>query len=413
MTDFAWIRSQFPALQQSVHGQPLCYLDSGATSLKPLSVIDRVTQFLSLETANVHRGAHYLSDRATLAYEGVREKWAAYLGAPASSLIFVKGTTDGINLVVRSLAESHLVSGDEILLTQLEHHANIVPWQDWAARRGGVVRFAKILSSGQVDLADFERHLKSGRIRMAAFTACSNTLGVLTPLTEMIGLCKKYGAYSLVDGAQLLATERVHLQNLACDFFVFSGHKIFSPYGVGVLYGRPELLESMPPASFGGSQIAEVTEEKTTFLPPPQRFEPGTPNIEGVIGLGAALEFFEAIPLADVQTHERALTARLLEVLKSFKNIEIYGDRSLPHAPIVSFNFRGIHASDVGFILDQQGIAVRCGHHCTQPLMRVLGVPATVRVSLSIYNNEADLNQLHQGLEKAQELLIGNASPIR
>ncbi len=413
MTDFKSVREQFPALNQTVYGQPLCYLDSAATALKPQAVIDRVNHFLSLEAANVHRGAHYLSDRATANYEAVREKFAEYLGAPSAGLIFTKGTTDSINLVAQSLAQGIFKVGDEILLTQLEHHSNIVPWHNLAMQRNGKVHFAKITASGQVDLEDFEKHLKTGRIRIAAFTACSNTLGIFTPVSQMIELCQRYGALSLVDGAQLMANERIHLTNLGCDFFAFSGHKIFAPYGIGVLYGRSEVLSRMPPATFGGSQISEVTEEKTTFLPPPQRFEPGTPNVEGVLGMGAALDFFQNIPLTDIQAHEKTLLKKLISLLAEFKNIETYGSLELPHAPIVSFNFKGVHASDVGFILDQQGIAVRCGHHCTQPLMRALGVPATVRASLSIYNNEQDLIQLQQGLEKAQELLFGNTNTVR
>ncbi len=408
ITDLKKLRDEFPALNQKINGSPLAYFDSAATTLKPKVVVDRVEHFLSFETANVHRGAHYLSDQATGFFEETREKAKEFIGASdKNSIVFVKGTTDGINLVASSFGEKAISKNDVILLTQLEHHSNIVPWQELAKRKDARVLFAKINGSGEIDLDSFANLLESNPVKIAAFTACSNSLGTTPPIRKMIELCRQAGVTTLVDGAQAVSSQKIDVQDLNCDFFVFSGHKIFAPYGIGVLYGKLELLNSMDPYQFGGSQIREVTEEKSTFLDSPQKFEAGTPNIEGVIGLGTAIDFLSQLPIAAIREHEETLWRSARQVLSAWKNIEIYGPESF-QGPILSFNIRDVHASDIGAIVDNMGVAMRCGHHCTQPLMRALKVPATARISFSIYNNNADILQFKEALSKAQEMICGN-----
>lgn len=402
---FAEVRKDFPALNQKVHGKDLIYLDSAATALKPQSVVDRIAKFYLYESSNVHRGAHSLADVATQHFEAARQKIAKFIGAASSEeIVFVRGTTEGVNLVAQTYGLSHLKEGDEILITEMEHHANIVPWQMVAERCGAKVVAADILENGELDLEDYKRKLNS-RTKIVAFTACSNTLGTVNDSKLLTKLAHEVGAKVFVDGAQIVSLEPVNVQDIDCDFFVFSAHKIFGPFGFGALYGKKEILQEMPPYQGGGSMISKVTIEKTTYNEAPFRFEAGTPHIEGAIGLHAALDYVESIGLDKIHKWETELlnqaTARLLEI----PDLKIYG--TAPNkAPLISFNLKGAHHSDVGQILDQAGVAVRAGHHCTQPLMARLGVPGTVRASISVYNNHDDIEALVKAVVKARELLL-------
>lgn len=402
---FAEVRKDFPALNQKVHGKDLIYLDSAATALKPQSVVDRIAKFYLYESSNVHRGAHSLADVATQHFEAARQKIAKFIGAGSSEeIVFVRGTTEGVNLVAQTYGLSHLKAGDEILITEMEHHANIVPWQMVAERCGAKVVAAGILENGELDLEDYKKKLNS-RTKIVAFTACSNTLGTVNDSKLLTKLAHEVGAKVFVDGAQIVSLEPVNVQDIDCDFFVFSAHKIFGPFGFGALYGKKEILQEMPPYQGGGSMISKVTIEKTTYNEAPFRFEAGTPHIEGAIGLHAALDYVESIGLDKIHKWETELlnqaTARLLEI----PDLKIYG--TAPNkAPLISFNLKGAHHSDVGQILDQAGVAVRAGHHCTQPLMARLGVPGTVRASISVYNNHDDIEALVKAVVKARELLL-------
>lgn len=402
---FASVRSQFPALTQKVHGKNLVYLDSGATTLKPQSVVDRIAHFYSYETSNVHRGAHYLGDVATGHFEAARQKVAEFLGARQSEeIIFVRGTTEGVNLVANSWGLSNLKAGDEILITVMEHHGNIVPWQMVAEKVGAKVVAADILDNGELDLEDFKKKLNS-RTKMVAFTASSNVLGTNTDMKLLTKLAHEVGAKVLVDGAQIVSQLPVNVSEIDCDFFVFSAHKLFGPFGFGAVYGKKEILDQMPPYQGGGSMISKVTIEKTTFNDVPTRFEAGTPHVEGAVGLHAALTFVEKIGLDKIHKYEMDLlnyaTGKLLEI----PDLKIYGT-SLNKGAILSFNLKGAHHSDIGQILDQEGVAVRAGHHCTQPLMARLGVPGTVRASLSVYNNREDIDSMVKAVVKAREMLL-------
>lgn len=402
---FAAVRAQFPALTQQAYGKSIVYLDSAATTLKPQSVIDRITKFYSYETSNVHRGAHYLGDVATQAFESSRQKVADFLGASSSDeIIFVRGTTEAINLVANSWGAISLKAGDEILITEMEHHANIVPWQLVAEKFGAKVVAAAVLENGELDLADFKKKL-SAKTKMVAFTACSNTLGTNTDMKLLTKLSHEVGAKVLIDGAQIVSQSAVDVKDIDCDFFVFSAHKLFGPFGFGVVYGKKEILDTMPPYQGGGSMIAKVTIEKTTFNDVPFRFEAGTPHVEGAVGLHAAIDFVERIGFAKIHAYEMELlkdaTAQLLQI----PDVKIVGT-AVDKGPILSFNLKGAHHSDVGQILDREGVAVRAGHHCTQPLMTKFGVPGTVRASFSVYNNHEDIKSLIKAVVKAREMLL-------
>ncbi|NUN04933.1 MAG: cysteine desulfurase, partial [Bdellovibrio sp.] len=387
------------------YGKSIVYLDSAATTLKPQSVIDRITKFYSYETSNVHRGAHYLGDVATQAFESSRQKVADFLGASSSDeIIFVRGTTEAINLVANSWGAISLKAGDEILITEMEHHANIVPWQLVAEKFGAKVVAAAVLENGELDLADFKKKL-SAKTKMVAFTACSNTLGTNTDMKLLTKLSHEVGAKVLIDGAQIVSQSAVDVKDIDCDFFVFSAHKLFGPFGFGVVYGKKEILDTMPPYQGGGSMIAKVTIEKTTFNDVPFRFEAGTPHVEGAVGLHAAIDFVERIGFAKIHAYEMELlkdaTAQLLQI----PDVKIVGT-AVDKGPILSFNLKGAHHSDVGQILDREGVAVRAGHHCTQPLMTKFGVPGTVRASFSVYNNHEDIKSLIKAVVKAREMLL-------
>lgn len=401
---FEDIRAQFPILRRQFHGQSLVYLDSAATTLKPVSVVRRISDYYLNESANVHRGAHSLSDEATRHFEQARETIATWMGAESDQIVFTRNTTEAINLVAFSWAEKNLKSGDEILLTELEHHGNIVPWQLLAERKGLKIRVARILDSGELDERDLESKLKSP-VRLLAITGCSNALGTLIELKSVIERAHANGIKVLVDAAQLISQQPIDVRDLNADFVAWSGHKIFGPTGIGVLYAKSELLKEMPPWQGGGSMISRVTFAKTTFNEPPFRFEAGTPHIEGVIGLEAALHFFAKIGFDRVHAWEERLLRAATEGLKEIPGVVIYGDLQKKGA-ILSFNLQGAHHSDVAQIMDQKGVAVRAGHHCTQPLMDRLGVPGTVRASFSIYNDLHDVDRFLQAVRKAKDLLL-------
>lgn len=402
---FAKVRSEFPALTQKVHGKELVYLDSGATSLKPQVVIDRITKLYSYETSNVHRGAHYLGDVATQGFESARTRVASFIHAPSSDeIIFVRGTTEGVNLVAQSWGYSNLKAGDVILLTEMEHHGNIVPWQIVAERMGAEVQAVGVLDNGELDMDDLKSKL-TDKVKMLAFTACSNVLGTVTNAKEITSLAHAVGAKVLIDGAQIVSQEPVNVQDIGCDFFVFSAHKMFGPFGFGAVFGKRELLEKMPPYQGGGSMISKVTFAKTTFNDIPYRFEAGTPHVAGAVGLHSAIDFIEGIGFANIHEYEMKLLKIATEKLLAIPDLKIFGTAA-HKGPLISFNLKGAHHSDVGQILDREGVAVRAGHHCAQPLMARLGVPGTVRASFSVYNNESDIETFVQAVVKAREMLL-------
>lgn len=402
---FTQVRNDFPALTQKVHGKDLIYLDSAATTLKPQAVVDRITKFYLYEASNVHRGAHTLSDLATGYFENARKRIAQFLGAgTAEEIVFVRGTTEGINLVAQTYGAMTLKAGDQILITEMEHHANIVAWQMLAEKTGAQVVAARVLDNGDLDLEDYKKKL-TDKTKIVAFTACSNTLGTLTDMKLLTTLAHAAGAKVLIDGAQIVSQEAVNVQDIGCDFFVFSAHKLFGPFGFGVLYGKREILDTMPPYQGGGSMISQVTFAKTTYNDVPFRFEAGTPHVEGAIGLHAAIDYVENIGFAKIQEWEIALLKSATQKLLEIPDVQIVG--LAPHkGPILSFNIKGAHHSDVGQILDQAGVAVRAGHHCTQPLMARLGIVGTARASFSVYNNQDDVEALAKAITKARELLL-------
>lgn len=394
----------FPQLKRLVHGKRMVYLDSAATALKPRMVVEAVQQNMSMETANVHRGAHFLSDEATDKYEGVREQARAFVGAAdKSELIFTRGTTEGLNLLAHTLSRVVLNEGDEILLSQMEHHSNIVPWQVVAKERRANVKYIPVLEDGSLDKESF-RKLLSPRTKIVSLVHLSNALGTLNPLADFFTLAKKAGAVCIADAAQSASFLPLDVQKLGCDFLVFSGHKVFAPTGIGLLYGKSEWLERLPPYQGGGSMISDVYEEHSEFLAAPHRFEAGTPPIAQVVGLGTALEFVRGLGYDKIRDHERDLMARAEEGLKRIGNIRRIGTAP-GHSHVLSFLIEGSHPSDVGSILDQQGIAVRAGHHCCQPLMRRFGITGTVRASFSVYTSEQDIDSFVDGVRKAKELL--------
>ncbi len=399
------LRDQFPALKQKIHGQDLVYLDSAATTLKPFSVIERITKYYTLETANVHRGAHYLSDVATGEFEKSREAIRTFIGAESiEEIIFTKGTTESINLVAQSYGDHFLREGDEIVITELEHHANIVPWHVLVERKKCILKYISVLPNGEIDLESAKQQI-TAKTKLVAFSACSNILGTVAPINEIVALAKAVGAVTLLDAAQYVSQKNIDVKALGVDFLVFSSHKLFGPYGFGVLYGRKKLLESMPPYQTGGSMISTVDFQCTTYNHLPFKFEAGTPHIEGAIGTMAAIDFFKNINLDRVITHEQTLMNYLNDEFKSMGGIRLIGEAPAK-AAIVSFIVEGTHHSDIGQILDQQGVAVRVGHHCTQPLLKKLGLTGTIRASISIYNNQADIEKLVEAVKKAKRMLL-------
>ena len=399
--DLAAIRAQFPALQQQVNDQPLIYLDNAATTQKPLAVLQAMDEYYRRDNANVHRAAHALSGRATAAFEAARERVRLCLHARHSSeVIWTRGTTEATNLVAYSWGQSNLKPGDEILLSVLEHHANIVPWQQVAARTGAVLRVIPLTTAGELDLAAFHA-LLSPRTRLLAIAHVSNALGTINPVAELITAAQTVGAVTLIDGAQAVGHLPIDVQALGCDFYAFSGHKLYGPTGIGVLYGRAELLEQMPPWQTGGEMIQKVSFSGTRFNRPPFRFEAGTPPIAEAIGLAAALNFIAALP-DGWRRHEAALLQRLLDGLRQLPFIELVGTPR-QRVGVVSLRLGDIHPQDAGELLDQMGIAVRVGHHCAMPLMESLGLDGTLRISLALYNSEAEVDALLAALARLPE----------
>lgn len=383
--DVQAVRRDFPALQERVNGRQLVWFDNAATTHKPQSVIDRLAHFYAHENSNIHRAAHELAARATDAYEGAREKVRAFLGAASTEeIIFVRGATEAINLVAKTWGAHNVGEGDEIIVSHLEHHANIVPWQQLAAEKGARLRVIPVDDTGQVILSEYAR-LLNARTKLVAVTQVSNALGTVTPVREIVAMAHAAGAVALVDGAQSVSHLRVDVQALGADFFVFSGHKVFGPTGIGVVYGRRELLEQMPPWQGGGNMIADVTFERTLFQPPPNKFEAGTGNIADAVGLGAAIDYVQRIGLEAIARYEHDLLAYATQRLQPLPGVRLIGTAA-DKASVLSFVLQGYSTEDVGRALNEEGIAVRTGHHCAQPILRRFGVETTVRPSLAFYN---------------------------
>ena len=401
--DLARVREDFPILARQVHGRPLVYLDNAASTQKPRAVLDAIAGCYQGYYANVERGVHTLSQLSTQARENAREAVRRFLGAPrAEEIVFVRGTTEAINLVAASWGRKNVGPGDEVLITGLEHHSNLVPWQSLCLERGAVLRVAPLDDRGEVILEEFER-LVSDRTKVVALAHVSNSLGTVNPVREMVEMAHRHGAVVVVDGAQGVPHIRVDVQALGCDFYAFSGHKVYGPSGIGALWGRRELLAAMPPWQTGGGMVHGVTFEETTFAPPPHRFEAGTPFIEGAIGLAAALEYVEGIGQEIIGAWESDLLAYAMERLREIPGLRLIG--TAPHkAAVASFVMDGIHPHDIGTILDGEGVAIRAGHHCAQPVMARFGVPATARASFGLYNRHEDIDVLVNGLFKAREI---------
>ena len=401
--DVERVRKDFPILAQPMRGKPLAFLDSAASAQKPQVVIDAISTLYRTGYANIHRGVYELSERATNAFEATREKARAFINAPAArEVVFVRGTTEAINLVAATFGRVNVGAGDEVLITHMEHHSNIVPWQLLCEEKGARLQVAPIDDRGALDVDAFAR-LITPRTRLAAITHVSNALGSINPVRELVELAHAAGVPVLVDGAQAVPHQRVDVQELGCDFYAFSSHKVFGPSGVGVLWGKAEHLEAMPPYQGGGEMILTVSFEGSTWNEIPHKFEAGTPDIGGVVGFGAALDYVTGLGFDAIAAHERDLLGYATEALESVPGLRLVG--TAPHkAAVLSFVLDGIHPHDIGTILDQEGVAVRTGHHCAQPVMQRFGVPATVRASLALYNDRTDVDALVAGLAKVREL---------
>lgn len=398
------IRRDFPALNQQVHGRPLVYLDNAATSQKPQPVIDAMVAYYTRDNSNIHRAVHQLSERATRQYEEARIKIQRWINAPdAHNVIYVRGTTEAINLVAQTFGRAHVQAGDEVLITALEHHSNIVPWQILCQEKQAHLRIAPIDDRGEVIFEEFEK-LLGPRTRIAAIGHVSNALGTVNPVREMIQAAHAKGIPVLVDGAQAAPHMKVNVQELDCDFYALSGHKAYGPTGIGVLYGRSSLLEAMPPWQGGGDMIRSVTFEKTLFNDLPYKFEAGTPNIAGAIGMGAAIDYLETIQFEEAEAHEEDLLRYATAKITEIKGVHIIGTAA-KKASVLSFILDGVHPHDAGTILDRQGIAVRTGHHCAQPVMDRFNIAATTRASLAFYNTREEIDALAAGILKVKEML--------
>ena len=396
--DVAHVRRDFPILSRSVHGKPLVYLDNGATSQKPQAVIEALSRYYREENANIHRGVHFLSERATAAYEEARQKIQAFINAAhKEEIIFVRGTTEAVNLVAQSYGRSALKAGDEIIISAMEHHSNIVPWQMLREQTGAGLRVIPINHDGELVLDEYRR-LLNDKTKIVSVTHVSNALGTVAPVHEIVAAAHERGIPVMLDGAQAVPHLKVDVQELGCDFYAFSGHKMFGPTGVGVLYGRRELLDKMPPYQGGGDMISLVTFEKTHYNVLPYKFEAGTPNIAGGIGLGAAVDYLQRLAWEQVVAHEEDLLAYATEKLAVIDGLRIIGTAK-EKVGVLSFVFDKIHAHDVGTILDQEGVAVRAGHHCAMPVMQRFGVPATTRASLAFYNTRDEIDVLANAIQ--------------
>jgi cysteine desulfurase/selenocysteine lyase len=396
------VRGLFPILQQEVNGHPLVYLDSAATSQKPQSVIDAIKHYYEWDNSNVHRGVHTLGSRATEAYEQAREKVAKFIRAKqAEEIVFTRGTTTAINLVAGSYARAVLGEGDEIVITPMEHHSNLIPWQQAAKAAGAVLKYIPLQADGSISLADVEQTI-TARTKIVALTYVSNVLGVVNPIREVAAIAHRVGAKLVVDGSQSSAHLKIDVQALDCDFYALSGHKMCGPTGIGALFGKKALLDSMEPIEFGGEMIDFVGLQESTWKDAPARFEGGTPIISGAVGLAAAIDFLESIGMDTIEKHDRALTAYAIGRLQEIDDLNIYGPLE-NRMGLVTFNLGDVHPHDVATVLDSFGVAVRAGHHCCQPLMRWLEVSATARASFYLYNTEQDIDRLVDALVKTKE----------
>lgn len=398
----ASIREQFPILHQEINGHPLVYLDNAATSQKPLAVIEAIANYYKRDNSNVHRGVHTLGSRATDAYEGARERVARFLNArSAQEIVFTRGTTTALNLVAMSYGRAVCGEGDEIVITPMEHHSNMIPWQQVAKETGATLKYIPLQEDGTILLSDVEETITS-RTKIVSVTHVSNVLGVTNPVKEIAEIAHRNGAVIVVDGAQSAPHMKVDVQDLDCDFFAFSGHKMCGPTGIGALYGKMELLERMEPIEFGGEMIDHADLQSSTWKEVPWRFEGGTPIIAGAVGLAAAIDFLEEIGLDRIHEHEKQLTAYAVERLQEIEGLTIYGPLQ-ERAGLVTFNLQDIHPHDVATVLDSYGIAIRAGHHCCQPLMRWLKASSTARASFYLYNTKDDIDRLAEGLIKTKE----------
>ena len=394
------VRADFPILKQKIHGKPLVYLDNGATSQKPQVVVEALNRYYTAENSNIHRGVHFLSEQATAAYEAARQKIKRFVNARSKQeIIFVRGTTEAINLVAQSYGRTFLKPGDEIIVSAMEHHSNIVPWQILCEQTGARLRVIPINHDGELVLDEYRR-LLSQKTKLVSVTHVSNALGTIVPVKEMVRLAHEHQVPVLVDGAQAVPHLKVDVQDLGCDFYAFSGHKLFGPTGVGILYGRSDLLEAMPPYQGGGDMISLVTFEKTHYNVLPYKFEAGTPHIAGGIGLGAAVDYLESLDWQQVAAHEHSLLSHATAALSDIDGLRIIGTAK-EKVGVVSFVFDHVHAHDVGTILDQEGVAVRAGHHCAMPVMQRFGVPATTRASFALYNTLQEIDVLVRGVHRA------------
>lgn len=402
--DVDTIRQNFPVLSRQVNGNPLVYLDNAATSQKPRAVIDALSKYYTLYNANIHRGLHSLAEEATAAYEATRYAVQKFIGAAAvEEIIFTRGTTEGINLVANTWGRQNIQAGDEIIISEMEHHSNIVPWQILCEEKNAILKVIPITDEGELRM-DVYKNLLSDKTKLVSITHASNSLGTINPVKEIISLAHQAGALVLIDGAQSAVHLDIDVLDLDCDFFAFSGHKIYGPTGVGVLYGKKELLENMPPYMGGGEMIKEVSFEKTTYNELPYKYEAGTPNIGDTIALKIALDFINKIGKSTIRKHETDLLTYATRQLEDIPGLSIIG-KAPEKVSLISFVIKNIHPQDIGVLLDNQGIAVRTGHHCTQPLMRRLGIPGTVRASFAMYNTRQEVDKLVSGIQKAIKML--------
>jgi len=401
--DVERVRTDFPILYRNVHGRTLVYLDNAATAQKPQVVIDAVRRYYEQDNANIHRGVHFLSEHATEEYEGARKTAQSFLNAAdASEIIFVRGATEAINLVAQTYGCTHVHAGDEVLITAMEHHSDIVPWQILCEEKGARLRVAPISDSGELMLEDFEK-LLGPRTKIVAITHVSNALGTINPVQRIIEMARRGNIRVLVDGAQAVPHLKVDVQALDCDFYVFSGHKVYGPTGIGVLYGKSSLLDAMPPYQGGGDMISSVTFEKTIYNKLPYKFEAGTPHVDGAIGLGAAIEYVNGLGMDNIAAYEHELLAYATEAVRAIPGIGLIGT-AREKAGVLSFLLDSVHPHDIGTILDQEGIAIRTGNHCAQPVMQRFGIAATARASFALYNTREEVGALVEGLQKVREV---------
>ena len=404
METFSKLRADFPILDQEVNGEPLVYLDNAATAQRPTPVLKQLMHFYQTDNANVHRGVHTLAERATADYEAARRTVQAFINAAKpEEVVFTKGCTDALNLVAATYGEANIEAGDEIVISIAEHHSNLIPWQQLAKKKGATLKYIGLTDEGELDMAQ-ARELITDKTKLVAIAHATNVLGTVNPIKELAELAHAHGAVLVADGAQAVPHMPVDVQDLDADFYAFSGHKLMAPTGIGVLYGKAALLEAMPPYQYGGEMIGEVHRQESTWAPIPYKFEAGTQNIAGAVGLAAAIDYLNQLGMDKVAVHEQALVDRLLPQLAQIPEVTVYGPHDpAKHTGVVAFNLGHLHPHDLATALDMEGIAVRAGHHCAQPLMEELGVPATARASFYIYNSLADVDRLVAAIKKAKE----------